>query len=79
MAGTSTRLVARLPASSAVLPVALQRTDPSLAQTSDDEQLDFSLPKALPSKQPNTACECAPNVAALRRMRSRMAHQCSIM
>jgi len=50
-----------------------------LDETSDDEQLDFSLPKALPSKQGNTSCECAPNVATLRRIKSRMSNQCAVM
>jgi len=50
-----------------------------LDETSDDEQLDFSLPKALPSKQQSSNCECVPNAAALRRMRSRASEQCSVM
>ncbi|KAG8461273.1 hypothetical protein KFE25_010460 [Diacronema lutheri] len=50
-----------------------------LDETSDDEQLDFSLPKALPSKAQSSACECAPNSATLRRIRARAMQQCALM
>lgn len=53
-----------------------------LDETSDDEQLDFSLPKALPSRglaQSSANCECAPNAATLRRIRTKLVQRCAIM
>mmetsp|Transcript_34322 Transcript_34322/g.85531 ORF Transcript_34322/g.85531 Transcript_34322/m.85531 type:complete len:143 (-) Transcript_34322:342-770(-) len=52
-----------------------------LDETSDDEQLDFSLPKALPSKAQSLggSCECAPNAASLRRIRARAMQNCTVM
>jgi hypothetical protein len=49
------------------------------AQTSDDEQLDFSLPKALPSKAQASECGCAPGSATIRRISTRAMQQCTVM